>query len=84
MKWLLRKLGVTMGSLSFSGDALARLAVDSEFAEASGQYLQSDNGSLVIARSSTASYDEQEAAKLWSDSETLVNLQPEERPEVLR
>ena len=78
VKWLLRKLGVTMGSLSFSGDALARIAVDPQFANATGQYLQSNNGSLVKARSSEASYDEGKAAKLWKDSEALVHLQPGE------
>jgi NAD(P)-dependent dehydrogenase (short-subunit alcohol dehydrogenase family) len=76
IKWLFRKLGVTMGSLSFSGDALARLAVDPEFASATGQYFHSDDGSLVNARSSKVSYDEQRAFKLWKDSETLVKLQP--------
>ena len=61
VKWLLRKLGVTMGSLSFSGDALARISVDPHFANATGHYLQSKNGSLVKARSSKVSYDESKA-----------------------
>ncbi len=84
MKWLLGKLGVTMGSLNFSGDALARIAVEPDFAGATGRYLQSRNGSLVTARSSKASYDEQKAVKLWNDSAALVQLQPGESPEVLR
>jgi NAD(P)-dependent dehydrogenase (short-subunit alcohol dehydrogenase family) len=84
IKWLFRRLGVTMGSLSFSGDALARLAVDPQYANATGQYLQSQDGHLVTARSSKVSYDEQKALKLWKDSETLVKLQPQEMPEVLR
>jgi NAD(P)-dependent dehydrogenase (short-subunit alcohol dehydrogenase family) len=84
IKWLFRKLGVTMGSLSFSGEALARLAVDPQYESAAGRYLQSEDGSLVTARSSKVSYDEQRAFKLWRDSETLVQLQPQEIPEVLR
>ena len=84
MKWLLQRLGVTMGSLAFSGDALARIAVDFDFAGATGQYLQSKNGSLITSRSSKASYDKQKAAKLWTDSATLVKLQPNEGFEVLR
>ncbi len=58
MKWLFGRVGVMMGSLSFSGDALARLAVDPSFSGASGQYLQSNNGSLMTAQSSKASYDD--------------------------
>jgi NAD(P)-dependent dehydrogenase (short-subunit alcohol dehydrogenase family) len=84
IKWLFRSLGVTMGSLSFSGDGLARLAVDPDYASEAGQYLQSEDGHLVTARSSKVSYDEQRALKLWKDSETLVKLQPNEMPEVLR
>jgi len=84
MKWLLKKLGVTMGSLSFSGDALAQIAIDPEFADATGQYLQSNNGSLIKVRSSKISYDEQKAVKLWKDSETLVGLKPDEKLQVLR
>ena len=83
-KWLMRKLGVTMGSLSFSGDSLARIAIDPEFAHSAGQYLQSTNGSLIEARSSKASYDEDPARRLWSDSEELVQLQPSELAEVLK
>jgi NAD(P)-dependent dehydrogenase (short-subunit alcohol dehydrogenase family) len=83
IKWLFRKLGVTMGSLSFSGDALARLAVDPHYANAGGQYLQPEDGSLVTARSSKVSYDEQKAFKLWKDSEKLVKLQSQEMLEVL-
>ncbi|MBB3884437.1 Rossmann-fold NAD(P)-binding domain-containing protein [Acetobacter oeni] len=36
-KWLFRTLGVTMGNIPFSGDALARVAVDPAFANASGK-----------------------------------------------
>jgi NAD(P)-dependent dehydrogenase (short-subunit alcohol dehydrogenase family) len=82
-KWLFRTLGITMGSLSFSGDALARLAIDKEFAAAGGQYFQSKEGSLLCERSSEVSYDEQKALNLWKDSEALVKLRPEEMSEVL-
>ncbi|MDR5822348.1 SDR family NAD(P)-dependent oxidoreductase [Caballeronia sp. LZ043] len=84
MKWLLRKLGVTMGSISFSGDASARIATDPQFARASGQYLQSKDSTLVPAQSSKASYDEQTAAKLWNDSMALVKLQSNEMPKVIQ
>ena len=82
-KWVLKRLGVTMGSLSFSGSALARVAYDPSFADGSGRYFQSKNGSLIEARSSEVSYDEGRAAKLWSDSEQLVHLQGKEEPALL-
>lgn len=84
VKLLLKRLGVTMGSIPFSGGALARVAVDASFAGGSGKYFQSKNGTLVEARSSKVSYDEAAAAKLWQDSERLVRLQPSERPARLR
>src|SRR5918997_1917074 len=84
MKWVLKRLGVTMGSLSFSGPALARVAYDPSFADGSGKYFQSKNGSLIEARSSKTSYDEERAAKLWRDSEQLVHLQSKEDPALLR
>ena len=83
MKWVLERLSVTMGSLSFSGSALARVAADPSFAGGSGKYFQSKNGSLIEARSSEASYDEGGAAKLWRDSEQLVHLQGKEAPALL-
>jgi hypothetical protein len=73
-------MGVTMGSIAFSGASLAKISADPSFANASGKYFQSKNGSLIEARSSKVSYDEQRAAKLWADSERLVGLKPE-RPE---
>jgi NAD(P)-dependent dehydrogenase (short-subunit alcohol dehydrogenase family) len=80
MKWLLKTIGVTMGSLPFSGAALASIAIDEKFATASGSYIQSKNGTLIEARSSKTSYDEKKAAKLWEDSERLVHLNTSERP----
>ena len=78
-KWLFKTMGVTMGSLSFSSGALADVATSPRYADASGKYIQSRNGRLVEARSSKASYDEASARKLWTDSEALVRLAPEER-----
>jgi NAD(P)-dependent dehydrogenase (short-subunit alcohol dehydrogenase family) len=79
VKWILKKIGVTMGSLPFSGAALASLATDDNFLNASGKYIQSMNGTLLEARSSAASYNQRKAANLWKDSERLVQLQPDER-----
>lgn len=84
MKWLLRKLSVTMGSIPFSGDALARIAVEAQYAHASGQYLQSKDNTLLPAQSSKASYDKQTAAKLWEDSAMLVKLQAAEMPRAIQ
>ncbi len=84
IKWLMQKLGVTMGSLAFSGDALARIAVDPDFAAATGQYLQSKNGSLVTPPSSKASYDKAKAAKLWTDTIALLKLEINETAKALR
>ena len=78
-KWLFKTMGVTMGSLSFSGGALADVATSPRFANASGKYIQSCNGRLAEARSSKASYDEASARKLWTESEALVRLTSEER-----
>lgn len=77
--WMVKTLGVTMGSISFSGNALAEVAVDPAFANASGKYIQSHNGRLIEARSSVMSYDVERARKLWADSELLVELKPESR-----
>jgi hypothetical protein len=74
VKFLLRKLGMTMGKMPLSGEALATLAEAPEFAEESGKYFHSNNGLLSEAKSSAASYDEGKAVKLWSDSKELVRL----------
>ena len=84
VKWVLQRIGVTMGSLPFSGDALAAIATDARFANASGKFLQSKNGQVSEVRSSKASYDPGKAAKLWRDSERLVQLTAEERPKRLQ
>ena len=84
MKWLLRRSGITMGGLDFSGKALAKVAADPAYATGSGKYFQSNDGRLIERRSSRLSYDEQRALKLWNDSKALVHLQPNEEPAQLR
>ena len=84
MKWLFKRLGVTMGSLDFSGVSLAKIVADPSFADGSGKYFQSHNGSLIKARSSKVSYDEKRAARLWEDSKLLVNLQMNEEPVIFQ
>ncbi len=74
VKFLLRMVGMTMGQMPLSGEALALLAADPAFAGASRRYFHSKDGKLGEAKSSLASYDEAKAAKLWRDSEELVCL----------
>lgn len=76
-KGLTRMLGVTIGSIGFSGDALARLAIDPAFEHASGRYFQSSSGRLNEVRSSAMSYDVALARRLWVDSAHLVGLDQE-------
>ena len=78
MKWIMKRIGLTQGSISFSGGSLAQIAADPAYAKASGKYFQSNAGALNEQQSSKASYDEQRALKLWNDSKTLVHLQPSE------
>ena len=77
MNWVFKRLGVTMGSVDFSGAALAKIAADPAYAGGSGKYFQSSDGKLIERRSSKMSYDEQRASKLWNDTERLVHLQSE-------
>ncbi|WMT91428.1 SDR family NAD(P)-dependent oxidoreductase [Pelagibacterium sp. H642] len=74
MKWMLRRMGVTMGSITFSGASLAKVAIDPAFAAASGKYIQSKNGQLIEARSSVMSQDKGRAHKLWMDCEQIVGI----------
>ena len=83
VKFLLRKLGMTMGKMPLSGEALATLDRDAAYADSSGKYFHSKNGVLSATRSSVASYNASWAAKLWSDSERLVGLLDPERSKVL-
>jgi NAD(P)-dependent dehydrogenase (short-subunit alcohol dehydrogenase family) len=79
-----KRLGITMGSLEFSGASLARLAADPVFADASGKYLQSNDGRLIETPSSVMSYDEERALKLWNDSRQLTHLRSDEESPLLR
>lgn len=78
-----KRLGITMGTLGFSGTSLARLAADPAFAEFSGKYFQSNDGRLSETQSSTVSYDEERALKLWNESNLLVHLRPDEESTLL-
>ncbi len=73
-RWVTRKMGITQGRLDFSSVSLARVTADPSFAQMSGKYLQSNDGSLLVAKSSKASYDEGSAKKLWEDSKRLASL----------
>ena len=84
MKWIMKRVGVTQGSISFSGASLANVASDPAYRNGSGKYFQSNNGALSDTRSSKLSYDEQRALKLWNDSKMLVRLQPNEESVLLR
>jgi NAD(P)-dependent dehydrogenase (short-subunit alcohol dehydrogenase family) len=84
IKWIMKQVGITQGSLSFSGASLAQIVTDPTYGKASGKYFQSHNGVLADTRSSRLSYDEQRALKLWNDSKTLVRLQSIEESVLLR
>jgi NAD(P)-dependent dehydrogenase (short-subunit alcohol dehydrogenase family) len=84
MKFVFRRIGITMGTISFSGAALAKIAADPAYSNGSGKYFQSNDGSLIEARSSKMSYDKNRAAKLWNDSKLLIHLQPNEEAAQLR
>ena len=84
MKSGMRRMGVTSSTVDFSGAALAQIAADPAYANGSGKYFQASDGRLREARSSTKSYDEGRAIKLWNDTKALVRLQPEEEPAHLR
>lgn len=80
MHWLSKRLGVTIGSIEFSGASLARVAADPSYAGGSGKYFQCNDLELSETRSSTLSYDEARADKLWNQMTRLANLQPKETP----
>jgi NAD(P)-dependent dehydrogenase (short-subunit alcohol dehydrogenase family) len=78
LKWITMQVGITQGSISFSGASLAQVATDPAYRNESGKYFQSNNASLSDRRSSKLSYDEHRALKLWNESKRLVRLQPYE------
>ena len=61
VKFVLRKLGMTMGQMPLSGEALAMLAEDAAYAGSSGTYYHSKNGVLSETRSSVVSHEEDTA-----------------------
>ncbi len=79
VKFILKTLGMTMGQMPLSGEALGILCRDAAFADASGKYFHSKNGVLSETRSSVASYKEAVATKLWRASEDLVSMTAIER-----
>jgi NAD(P)-dependent dehydrogenase (short-subunit alcohol dehydrogenase family) len=83
-KQLMKRAGITVGSLDVSGASLARLAFDPAYADGSGKYFQVNDGSLKEKRSATISYDEARAAKLWGQSKQLVGLTTKEEPSLLK
>lgn len=78
MKWVMKRSGVTIGDICFSGECLAMVSADQAYADGSGKYFQTNDGKLLERRSSLLSYDEQRALKLWKDTKTLIHLKPEE------
>jgi len=64
MNWVMKRTGITIGSVDFSGTAMAMLAVDPAYAAGSGKYFQSNNGELIERRSSELSYDQARQRKL--------------------
>ncbi len=73
-RWVIKRAGITIGNVDFSGKSLAKLAIDPFYTNASGKYFQVNDGTFKERRSSIISYDEERAAKLWQDSKQLVGL----------
>nr|WP_163500881.1 SDR family NAD(P)-dependent oxidoreductase [Halomonas socia] len=83
-KWMMKRAGITVGSLDLSGASLAKLAIDPAYTHGSGKYFQVNDGSFNEMRSATMSYDEERAARLWRDSKQLVDLKTEDECPLLR
>lgn len=84
MHWIMKRSGVTIGAIDFSGKSLARIAADPAYGNGSGKYFQSNDGKLIERRSSKLSYDQERALKLWDESKTLVHLKQEEESVMLK
>lgn len=78
MKWVMKRSGVTTSTADFSGESLAKIAIEPAFATSSGKYFQANDGQLNERRSSKLSYDEKRAAKLWEDTKKLIHIKPDE------
>ena len=68
-------VGININSVESSGKALARLVLNPNLEDISGQYFEGEKE----IRSSELSYDRANAAELWETSAELVGLKPEER-----
>lgn len=73
-RWMMKRAGITVGSLDVSGASLAKLAADPAYGDSSGKYFQVNDGSFNEVRSATISYDDERAARLWRDSMQLVGM----------
>lgn len=82
--WIMKRSGITMGDIVFSGKSLAQVAIDPNFVNGSGKYFQSNDFKLIERRSSKLSYDEQRALKLWDDTKKLIGVQSNEGSAMLR
>lgn len=80
MPWLFKRMGITIGSIQFSGASLAAVATDSAYAGGGGKYFQCNDGKLSETRSSVVSYDEARASRLWEQMAVLARMQPQETP----
>lgn len=78
VRWLMKRMGVTLGDRVLSGRALADLAVSDVYL--SGRYYQWNDGRLAERRSAEMTYDAALAQALWQASTSLVNLAPDESP----
>lgn len=82
VRWLMRRMGLTLGDLVQSGHALADLAIGENFG--TGRYYQWKDGVLRERRSAAMSYDEELAQALWRDSKKLAGVSPDEEPDRLK
>lgn len=82
VRWLMRRMGLTLGDLHQSGLALAEIATSDTFS--SGHYYQWKDGHVHERRSAEMSYDDGLARALWRDSESLAELDLDEKPARLK
>lgn len=78
IKWLMRRMGVTIGDLVLSGRSLADLAISKNVV--SGRYYQWKDGTHNERRSAKMTYDQELAETLLRDTKKLVDLSPGEEP----
>ncbi|WP_339880031.1 SDR family NAD(P)-dependent oxidoreductase [uncultured Algoriphagus sp.] len=78
IQWVIKRNGITTSTADFSGESLARLAIEPAYATGSGKYFQCNVGKLSERRSSKLSYDENRAARLWKDTQELIHIKAEE------